>query len=56
MVFVDPMAKVEDITVGMQQVEICTSIIQRCRDSNTSQPTAVLTPQAIRELINIIET
>jgi simple sugar transport system ATP-binding protein len=52
---VDPHAKIEDITVGMQQrVEILKMLY---RDANIlifDEPTAVLTPQEIEELISIM--
>ncbi|MEG0855405.1 MAG: ABC transporter ATP-binding protein [Terrisporobacter sp.] len=53
--FVDPMAKVEDITVGMQQrVEILKALYRGAETLILDEPTAVLTPQEITELINII--
>jgi len=52
---VDPDAKIEDISVGMQQrVEILKMLY---RDNDIlifDEPTAVLTPQEIEELMNII--
>ncbi|WP_105619309.1 ABC transporter ATP-binding protein [Vallitalea okinawensis] len=52
---VDPYATIEDITVGMQQrVEILKMLY---RDANIlifDEPTAVLTPQEIEELMNIM--
>lgn len=52
---IDPYAKIEDISVGMQQrVEILKMLY---RDANVlilDEPTAVLTPQEINELMNII--
>ncbi|MGL5042778.1 MAG: ABC transporter ATP-binding protein [Culicoidibacterales bacterium] len=52
---IDPFAKVKDITVGMQQrVEILKMLY---RDANIlifDEPTAVLTPQEIEELMDII--
>jgi simple sugar transport system ATP-binding protein len=52
---VDPKALIEDITVGMQQrVEILKVLY---RDANIiifDEPTAVLTPQEIDELMEII--
>ncbi|MGL4450837.1 MAG: ABC transporter ATP-binding protein [Sarcina sp.] len=52
---IDPHAKIEDISVGMQQrVEILKMLY---RDANVlifDEPTAVLTPQEIEELMNII--
>lgn len=53
--FVDPMAKVEDITVGMQQrVEILKALYRGAEILILDEPTAVLTPQEIEELIQII--
>ncbi len=53
--FVDPMAKIEDITVGMQQrVEILKALYRGAETLILDEPTAVLTPQEITELINII--
>ncbi len=53
--YVDPMAKVEDITVGMQQrVEILKALYRGAETLILDEPTAVLTPQEITELINII--
>lgn len=52
---VNPTAKIQDITVGMQQrVEILKMLY---RDANIlifDEPTAVLTPQEIKELMNIM--
>jgi simple sugar transport system ATP-binding protein len=52
---VDPRAKIEDISVGMQQrVEILKMLY---RDANIlifDEPTAVLTPQEIKELMQIM--
>ncbi len=54
--YVDPNAKIEDISVGMQQrVEILKMLY---RDTNIlifDEPTAVLTPQEIKELMSIIK-
>ncbi|MCT4508775.1 MAG: ABC transporter ATP-binding protein [Tepidibacter sp.] len=53
--YVDPTAKVEDITVGMQQrVEILKALYRGAEILILDEPTAVLTPQEIKELINII--
>ena len=53
--FVDPMAKIQDITVGMQQrVEILKALYRGAETLILDEPTAVLTPQEITELINII--
>ena len=53
--FVDPTARIEDITVGMQQrVEILKALYRGAETLILDEPTAVLTPQEITELINII--
>lgn len=53
--YVDPMSKVEDITVGMQQrVEILKALYRGAEILILDEPTAVLTPQEIQELIQII--
>lgn len=52
---VDPKAKVEDITVGMQQrVEILKTLYRGAEVLIFDEPTAVLTPQEIQELIQIM--
>jgi general nucleoside transport system ATP-binding protein len=52
---VDPMAKVEDISVGMQQrVEILKALYRGAEILILDEPTAVLTPQEINELMQII--
>jgi len=52
---VDPDAKIEDITVGMQQrVEILKMLYRDAEILIFDEPTAVLTPQEIRELIAIM--
>ncbi|SCJ32059.1 Galactose/methyl galactoside import ATP-binding protein MglA [uncultured Clostridium sp.] len=52
---VDPNAKVEDITVGMQQrVEILKALYRGADILILDEPTAVLTPQEINELMQII--
>ncbi|GAA0710259.1 ABC transporter ATP-binding protein [Paraclostridium ghonii] len=52
---VDPNAKVEDISVGMQQrVEILKALYRGADILILDEPTAVLTPQEINELMNII--
>ncbi len=52
---VDPEAKIEDITVGMQQrVEILKALYRGAEILILDEPTAVLTPQEIHELIQII--
>lgn len=54
--YVDPLAKVEDITVGMQQrVEILKALYRGAEILILDEPTAVLTPQEIQELIQIIK-
>lgn len=53
---VDPHAKIEDITVGMQQrVEILKMLYRNAEILIFDEPTAVLTPQEIRELMNIMK-
>ncbi|MGL5330491.1 MAG: ABC transporter ATP-binding protein, partial [Peptostreptococcaceae bacterium] len=53
--YVDPMAKIEDITVGMQQrVEILKALYRGAEILILDEPTAVLTPQEINELMQII--
>ncbi|MGI6230693.1 MAG: ABC transporter ATP-binding protein [Tractidigestivibacter sp.] len=52
---VDPDAKIEDITVGMQQrVEILKALYRGADTLILDEPTAVLTPQEIEQLINIM--
>lgn len=52
---VDPDAKIEDITVGMQQrVEILKALYRGVDILILDEPTAVLTPQEIDELIGIM--
>lgn len=52
---VDPQAKIEDISVGMQQrVEILKMLYRDAEILIFDEPTAVLTPQEIRELIAIM--
>ncbi len=52
---VDPDAKVEDITVGMQQrTEILKMLYRENEILIFDEPTAVLTPQEIDELMNIM--
>jgi simple sugar transport system ATP-binding protein len=54
---VDPSAKVEDISVGMaQRVEILKTMYRGARVLILDEPTAVLTPQEIRGLFEIIHT
>jgi len=53
--YVDPNAKIEDISVGMQQrVEILKALYRGAEILILDEPTAVLTPQEIVELIQII--
>ena len=52
---VDPDAKIEDISVGMQQrVEILKALYRGVEILILDEPTAVLTPQEIEELISIM--
>ncbi len=53
---VDPYAKIEDITVGMQQrVEILKMLYRNAEILIFDEPTAVLTPQEIEELMSIMK-
>ncbi|QEK13596.1 ABC transporter ATP-binding protein [Crassaminicella thermophila] len=53
---VDPEAKIEDISVGMQQrVEILKALYRGAEILILDEPTAVLTPQEIKELIQIMK-
>ena len=53
---IDPDAKVEDITVGMQQrVEILKMLYRDNEILIFDEPTAVLTPQEIKELLQIMK-
>ncbi|WP_025025409.1 ABC transporter ATP-binding protein [Caldalkalibacillus mannanilyticus] len=53
---VDPRAKIEDISVGMQQrVEILKTLYRGAEILIFDEPTAVLTPQEIKELIQIMK-
>jgi simple sugar transport system ATP-binding protein len=53
---VDPDAKIEDVTVGTQQrVEILRALFRRARILVLDEPTAVLTPQEVRELIAVLQ-
>lgn len=53
---IDPDAKIEDISVGMQQrVEILKALYRDAEILIFDEPTAVLTPQEIEELITIIK-
>jgi general nucleoside transport system ATP-binding protein len=52
---VDPRAKIRDISVGMQQrVEILKTLYRGAEIVILDEPTAVLTPQEIKELIEIM--
>lgn len=52
---VDPSAKIEDISVGMQQrVEILKTLYRGAEILIFDEPTAALTPQEIKELIEIM--
>lgn len=54
--YVDPDAKIHDITVGMQQrVEILKALYRGADILILDEPTAVLTPQEIDELIDIMK-
>ncbi|MBD7913330.1 MULTISPECIES: ABC transporter ATP-binding protein [Clostridium] len=54
---VDPYAKIEEISVGMQQrVEILKMLYRNAEVLIFDEPTAVLTPQEIEELIDIWKT
>lgn len=53
---VDPYAKIEDISVGMQQrVEILKTLYRGAEILIFDEPTAALTPQEITELIEIMK-
>jgi len=53
---VDPDSKIQDISVGMQQrVEILKALFRGAEILILDEPTAVLTPQEIDELINIMK-
>ncbi|WP_079709505.1 ABC transporter ATP-binding protein [Paraliobacillus ryukyuensis] len=54
---VDPRAKIRDISVGMQQrVEILKTLYRGAEVLILDEPTAVLTPQEIKELMNIMKS
>ncbi len=53
---VDPHARIQDISVGMQQrVEILKALYRGADILILDEPTAVLTPQEVRELTSIME-
>lgn len=54
---VDPDAKIMDLSVGMQQrVEILKALYQGARVLILDEPTAVLTPQEVRELFGVVRS
>lgn len=54
---VDPDARIADLAVGMQQrVEILKALYQGARVLILDEPTAVLTPQEVRELFAVIQS
>ncbi|WP_226035015.1 ABC transporter ATP-binding protein [Aquibacillus saliphilus] len=54
---VDPSAKIRDISVGMQQrVEILKTLYRGAEVLILDEPTAVLTPQEIKELVEILKS
>lgn len=54
---VDPWAKIEDVSVGMQQrVEILKMLYRDAEVLIFDEPTAVLTPQEIRDLMEIMRS
>ena len=54
---INPDAKIEDISVGMQQrVEILKALYRKAEILIFDEPTAVLTPQEILELIEILQS
>ena len=54
---VDPDARIEDLAVGMQQrVEILKALYQGARVLILDEPTAVLTPQEVRELFAVVQS
>ncbi|WP_323745491.1 ABC transporter ATP-binding protein [Parvivirga hydrogeniphila] len=54
---VDPDAKIQDLSVGMQQrVEILKALYQGARVLILDEPTAVLTPQEVHELFSVVRS
>lgn len=54
---VDPDARIEELAVGIQQrVEILKALYQGARVLILDEPTAVLTPQEVRELFSVIRS
>ncbi len=54
---VDPDARIRDLSVGMQQrVEILKALYQGARLLILDEPTAVLTPQEVRELFAVVRS
>ncbi len=54
---VEPDARVADLSVGMQQrVEILKALYQGARILILDEPTAVLTPQEVRELFSVVRS
>ncbi len=54
---IDPDARIEDLSVGMQQrVEILKALYQGARILILDEPTAVLTPQEVRELFAVVRS
>ncbi|MCB8943323.1 MAG: ABC transporter ATP-binding protein [Ardenticatenaceae bacterium] len=52
---VDPYARVRDLPVGMQQrVEILKALEREAKILILDEPTAVLTPQEVKELLNVV--
>lgn len=54
---VDPDARIMDLSVGLQQrVEILKALYQGARVLILDEPTAVLTPQEVRELFGVVQS
>jgi len=52
---IDPMAKIKDVSVGIEQrVEIVKILYRGAKILILDEPTAVLTPQEVKELFNIL--